>query len=268
MVKDMHDSFFGLLDTNVQKIKNTKNKKDLNTQILAVIKLLLEQLEYQGNEISKLGKLEIRKIFSNMGEVSEKACAFYEAAKSHLDSEANAGRIGQRLRESKDKLEAAKNHIESLDKQEAELQETEAALLRRLRESKDKLEAANNHIESLSKQEAELQETEAALLKKQEAQKQKVLYLQNMKEKIKDIDLKALKEQYESYRCHLGEDSSLVTKLSKYGLRSAEDVLERADKIQSLVNNELKEFDNILRILLETQESMKEEIIKRQNINV
>jgi len=121
----MNSTFLGLLDTHVEKIKKTASSsgggKDANDILFKTIKLLLDELDYSDKALAAYDEMEMRKLFTSFGRISQTTCDFYKASKGHLDPEALNGTIGKDIEATTKEIDNKNKLLESIEKNNADL---------------------------------------------------------------------------------------------------------------------------------------------------
>jgi len=125
------NTFLGLLDTQIEAVKNATAGKNENEIILKTIKLLMEQLNYSDSVLSEYERLEMRKLFAFFGSIAQAACDFYEASKEHLDPTALQGEIGRKLENAKNEVNRVNALIEAIERDSVDLLEQENELIKK-----------------------------------------------------------------------------------------------------------------------------------------
>ena len=72
-----------------------------------------------------------------------------------------------------------------------------------------------------------------------------------------------VKEEYDFYNLHLGENSNIVKKLKEYGISGIDDFFVETKRLEKSFEAELTRFDKLIREVLVKQEEIKEDIGRR-----
>lgn len=147
----MDKTFLGLLDTQVDAIKNASSPKEANAAVLATVKLLLNNADCSP-EILDLyygDKFELRQLFAAYNSVGKFTCDFYDASRKYLDPSAAKGTLGT-------SLEQLTQKIQEMTHEFSDLQEKEQDVL--LREAE--LRTLHERYDGLCKKIATLKETQ------------------------------------------------------------------------------------------------------------
>lgn len=141
----MNKTDIGLIETQIEAIKNAENTKEENELILNTMKILLECVDYTDDTLSQYESLEIRKLFSSFCKVSTVTCNFFESSKNHLDPQALNGKLGTELENTTQKVIEISKLIDEI--------ETKDALLLQKREElysiKNKYDELSGKVEEL-----------------------------------------------------------------------------------------------------------------------
>lgn len=141
----MNKTDIGLIETQIEAIKNAENIKEENELILNTMKILLECVDYTDDTLSQYESLEIRKLFSSFCKVSTVTCNFFESSKNHLDPQALNGKLGT-------ELENTTQEVIEISKLIEEIETKDALLLQK----KEDLYSIKNKYDELSRKVEEL----------------------------------------------------------------------------------------------------------------
>ena len=75
-----------------------------------------------------------------------------------------------------------------------------------------------------------------------------------------DAELMKLDQEHSRYNLHLGENSSIVTRLKEYDISSINNLFTNIDRHRNAIETELERFDKILRDIIIEQERINNEI--------
>jgi vacuolar-type H+-ATPase subunit I/STV1 len=230
----MNATHLGILENNIEVLKSASNKAESHETTWESIRLLLESLDFSQEELAAFDRKEIVKVASRMKAVAQKACDFYRVCSEPgigFDLKTENAKIDEKLKASTAMIEETNQLLEKLTQQEAELLKREGEL------------------QKLSEEHKVLQE-KVALLKEIEATVG---------------DGMEVREKFEFYKLHLGENSKIYESLKSFGIALSEDIRQQVEAVKSAFENELQRYDDILTGLLQGLEDMKNETLEKQN---
>ena len=186
----MDKTFLGLLKNHVQDIENAEKGKSSNDVLLKTVKFLLDGIDDSKACLAVYDEMEMKKLFSSFGKVTQKACDFYQTSKEYLDPEALNGKIGQTLETTINEITKTNKLLESIEKNNADLFKKEKELMKKKEEYNKITEKRDTLIK--------IKETVSDdILKKLELESAELNKTIRQNEKIKK-DLESEKKQLES----------------------------------------------------------------------
>lgn len=124
----MDATFIGLLQSQINSLKESEVNSDNNTIILETIKLLFRNVDLSTNTLSLYDKFEMRRLFATFNEIGKQVCSFYNGSKLYLDPAAINGSIGKTIFETEEKIESTTAAFDKMSTKEAYLLEKEDEL--------------------------------------------------------------------------------------------------------------------------------------------
>ena len=96
-------TFWGLLETQIESLKNSSGKES-NALLLETAKLLLSNVDCSPETLAEYDKFDIRELFAAYSDVASETVSFYEHNKDKLDPVALNGKMGQKLDEATEEI--------------------------------------------------------------------------------------------------------------------------------------------------------------------
>ena len=128
----MDATFLGILDKNLQAIKDANSYKDQNEKLLTTVNLLLIKLNNSFNEhlsnYKKENNDDMLELFSDLSKIAQSVCDFYQTSKKISDPVALNEEIGNDLEKTTNELNDKIALIMKIDKDNAELLKKENEL--------------------------------------------------------------------------------------------------------------------------------------------
>ena len=327
-------TFWGLLDTQIESLKNSSGKES-NALLLETAKLLLSNVDCSPETLSEYDKFDIRELFAAYSDVASETVSFYEHNKDKLDPVALNGKMGQKLDETTQEITIVSNNLKELSENEKTLLSKEEELkvleseyktlnekvisLKAIRDTmtpavlvgmKEEIESLESQIKKSSKEHGKLKKEIQALdgeykeideqlsnlsSEKDEKCNQLIALIKEHYDTLKllfntekmSIDdmlskIEAYKETYNRmetavretseilsmYELQLGENSSILESMKKYGVKSLDSVLEDIECIKQTIEEDLKAYDLLLQKVLIGEENIRKEVERRQGKHV
>lgn len=226
----MNKTDIGLIETQIEAIKDAENIKEKNELILNTMKILLECVDYTDDTLSQYESLEMRKLFSSFCKVSTVTCNFFESTKNHLDPQALNGKLGTELENTTQEVIKTSKLIDEI--------ETKDALLLQKREE---LFSIKNKYDELSREVEELKIVE------QTVSADVIEYLHNTIIKTQDIisentaTVEELKERLAEETQAKNDIDNTVVSLNNDLNKIETNIIEKIDSNIELINSLYKE---------------------------
>jgi len=235
----MDKTFLGLLENHVQAIKTANSGKNANDVLLRTVKLLLDKIDASEICLADYDKIEMRKLFSSFGQVTQSACDFYRASKERLDPVALNGEIGRNLETTTKKIAEVTALMDSIEKNNAELLKEE----KELNKKNEKYEKLKEEISTLKKIKETISDDVIKTLRCESAELNKTI-TQNRKMKSElDSEIKELKNTQQSLSVSTAK-ANTSKKIIEENITNIIDA--KTDSIRKICEAHSKDFDCIL----------------------
>ena len=126
-------TFVGLLEQQVELVKNASDEKSENDGILKTLRVMLERLKQNCSSkvLDGYSQSEMRRLFSSFGNVAQAACDFYGDSKTYLDPAALQGEIGRKLESASAEIKRITALLADIERDNSELLEKDSELAKR-----------------------------------------------------------------------------------------------------------------------------------------
>lgn len=327
-------TFLGLLDTQIESLKNSSGKES-NALLLETAKLLLANVDCSPETLSEYDKFDIRELFAAYSDVASETVSFYEQNKDKLDPVALNGKMGQKLDETTQEITIISKSLKELSENEKTLLSKEEELrileseyktlnekvisLKTIRDTmtptvlasmREEIESLESQIKKSSKEHGKLKKELQSLDGEYKEICEQLSNLSSAKEEKCSQLIALIKEHYETlkilfdaeqmsidemlskietyketynrmetavretseilamYELQIGENSSIMESMKKYGVKSLDSVLDDVERIKQTIEEDLKAYDLLLQKVLIGEENIRKEIERRQGKHV
>ena len=242
----MNETFWGLYEAQISALRACASPAEANMIMLETAKFLVEHIDLSDATVSQYDKFGIRKLFAAHNALGGAVTSFYETERKRLDPAAQNGAIGQ-------KIAAISGQISSTSEALQKLQELEKELFAK----EDHLTALEKELEEWKQKAAHLHDTEANAADE----------IQRYKGQFDQLDaiVAGYADEIAFWETHLGEDSEIIRCMAAYGVSSLQDLLSNIDKLRNNIQYDLKALDVVISKIVKSEETARNEILRKQN---
>jgi len=248
------------------EILNDEKERELasKTQEVADVNAKIESIEKNDADLLKKEK-ELNKLNEKYENLTEKVSELKKIKETVSDD------VLKNLECEEDELnKTIKDNQKikhTLEREIKDLENTHQALSKSVAKANaKKKEIEESVISTIDEKETLIKEIYEKYSKDLNRTKEEIEYYKKQYSQLPDELIDAEKER-DFYNLHLGENSSIVSKLEEYGIKSIENFLIETNRLKSSFEKELDRFDRLIKDVLIKQEEVREEINRRTGLS-
>ena len=242
----MNETFWGLYEAQISALRTCASSEEANMIMLETARLLVEHIDLSDATVSQYDKFGIRKLFAVHNALGGAITSFYEKEREHLDPAAQNGAIGQKMADVSRQITSTAEALKTLQEREKELFAKE-----------DELISMEKELEEWKQKATHLKEIDAIA----------AAQIQRYQEQYDQLEAAIAEHNDELafWEAHLGEDSSIISKMKSYGVTSIDSLLSIIEKLKTNIRQDLRTLDEVLKRIVDQEDQIRVAVFRKQN---